>query len=225
MTRFLISIGIVVLVAVTATACGGDDDGASTQPVVAEPVPADDCLVRVHGRTDNGRPSALVGDTAEIWPSGNDVFGNGRVWIYFPDDRYAEARDIVAEAITSHQCSRVLLNGFSNGAGFVATLVCSGEDFGGTLVGAVIDDPVADTGTVDCAPAPDVSIALYWTGALDPDSAPGTDCDDNGYTCQGGQIIGIEAMGTNLGVPVQDSPFDGHDWYLDAPEIQAFLAS
>ncbi len=217
-------IALFASVVLFAAACGGDD-GGSSEPVVSEPIPADDCLVRVHGRTDNGRQSELTGDTAEIWPSGNDVFGAGRVWIYFPEARYAEARDIVADAVDAHECSRVFLNGFSNGAAFVASLVCAGEDFGGTLVGAVIDDPVADTATAGCSPAPDVSIALYWTGALDADSAPGTDCADNGYTCQGGEIIGIDAMAANLGVPVQDSPFDEHNWYLDAPEIGAFLAS
>lgn len=217
----VVALSIVVL----AAACGGDDDSAGREPVVSEPTPADDCLVRVHGRTDNGKQSELVGDTAEIWPSGNDEFGNGRVWIYFPEDRYAEARDIVAAAIADNECQRVMLNGFSNGGAMVASLVCNGEDFGGTLVGAVIDDPVSDTATEDCTAAPGVEIALYWTGALDPGSAPGTDCDDNTYTCEGGIVIGIDAMAANLGVEVQASPFDDHLWYLDAPEIEAFLAS
>lgn len=211
--------------ALIVAACGGGDDGAGREPVVSEPTPADDCLVRIHGRTENGRQSQLVGDTAEIWPSGNDEFGNGRVWIYFPDDRYAEARAIVADAITQHECVRVMLNGFSNGGAMVASLVCNGEDFGGTLVGAVIDDPVSDTATEGCAPAAGVDVALYWTGALDEDSAPGTDCEDNTYTCQGGVVIGIDAMAANLGVDAQPSPFDDHVWYLDAPEIEAFLAS
>lgn len=215
---------LVLVLAVMAAACGGDDS-AGREPVVSEPTPADDCLVRIHGRTDNGKQSELVGDTAEIWPSGNDEFGNGRVWIYFPDDRYAEARDIVANAVADNECRRVMLNGFSNGGAMVASLVCNGEDFDGALVGAVIDDPVADTATEACAAAPGVEIALYWTGALDEDSAPGTDCDDNTYTCEGGVVIGIDAMAANLGVDVQASPFDDHLWYLDAPEIQAFLAS
>ena len=216
---------VAVSFVLLAAACGGSDDGANREPVVSEPTPADDCLVRIHGRTDNGKQSELVGDTAEIWPSGNDEFGNGRVWIYFPEDRYAEARTIVADAIAANECQRVLLNGFSNGGAMVASLVCNGEDFGGTLVGAVIDDPVADTTTEGCSPAPGVAIALYWTGALDPGSAPGTDCDDNTYTCEGGIVIGIDAMAANLGVEVQASPFDDHLWYLDAPEIEAFLAS
>ena len=77
----------------------------------------------------------------------------------------------------------------------VASLVCNGEDFGGTLVGAVIDDPVSDTATEGCAAAPGVEIALYWTGALDADSAPGTSCEDNTYTCEGGIVIGIAGHG------------------------------
>ena len=215
---------LALSIALLAAACGGDDS-ADREPVVSEPTPADDCLVRIHGRTDNGKQSELVGDTAEIWPSGNDEFGNGRVWIYFPDDRYAEARDIVAAAIADNECRRVMLNGFSNGGAMVASLVCNGEDFGGILVGAVIDDPVADTATENCAAAPGVEVALYWTGALDSGSAPRTDCYDNTYTCEGGVVIGIDAMAANLGVDIQASPFDDHLWYLDAPEIEAFLAS
>ena len=38
---------------------------------------------------------------------GNDEFGNGRVWIYFPEDRYAEARAIVADAVAANECQRV----------------------------------------------------------------------------------------------------------------------
>ncbi|MEM7286757.1 MAG: hypothetical protein AAF480_10435 [Actinomycetota bacterium] len=222
MTRLLPFLAALALI---AAACGGGDDGAGREPVVSEPTPADDCLVRIHGRTDNGKQSELIGDTAELWPSGNDEFGNGRVWIYFPEDRYVEARDIVAAAIADNRCQRVMLNGFSNGGAMVASLVCNGEDFGGTLVGAVIDDPVSDAATEGCAPAAGVELALYWTGALDPGSAPGTDCEDNTYTCEGGVVIGIAAMAANLGVDVQPSPFDDHLWYLDAPEIEAFLAS
>ena len=32
-------------------------------------------------------------------------------------------------------------------------------------------------------------------------------------------------MAANLGVDWQQSPFDDHVWFLEAPEIEAFLAS
>ncbi len=214
---------LILALALVVAACGGDDD--VSEPLEFDPVDADVCLVRIHGRTDDGRVPSLIGDVAELWPQGNELFGPGRVWIYFPDEKYTESRDIVAEAIAETGCTRTLVNGFSNGGAMAAALYCAGEDFGGTLEQVVIDDPVTDTATNGCAPAPGVGVSLYWTGVLDGDSQPGTDCDDNGYTCQDGVIIGVDAMAENLGVDWQQSPFDDHIWFLDAPEIEAFLAS
>ena len=105
-------------------------------------------------------PAARTSETdgiTEVLPTGNADGWGGRQWLYFPDERYAEARDIVATAAVEAGCATVVLDGFSNGAAFAAKLWCRGETFGGRLIGVVIDDPVPDSGVVDCTPSPDVA--------------------------------------------------------------------
>jgi hypothetical protein len=208
--------------ALALSGCGGDDEAtpATTLPAGFR---ADRCLVRLHGKGETGAEPVIRDGLAELSPTGNDRAGDGHQWRYVPDDRFDEARAAVAAAIEAAGCERVALDGFSNGGGFAGALVCRGETFGGTLVGVVIDDPVTDEAVLGCAPAPGVERALYWTGALD-DVAPGADCDDIGWTCAGGTIIGVDAYAAELGVPVQPSPFDDHRWFRDAPELEAWLA-
>ena len=96
-------------------------------------------------------------DFAELSPTGNDVVGDGHQWLYAPEERYIEARSIVDDTLTAAGCRRAVLNGFSNGAAFVAKLYCRGETFDGRVVGIVVDDPVPDEAVVGCAPAPAAS--------------------------------------------------------------------
>lgn len=192
------------------------------EPAAETVVRADRCLVRVHGRSESGAASVLRDGYAEISPTGNDEAFGGYQWLYFPEDRYQQARHIIAEAIDAAECERVVLNGFSNGAAFVAKVLCRGETFGGRLVGVVIDDPVPDEGVVPCEPASGIDAALYWTGAL-TDADAGTDCDSIDFTCEGGRLIGIDAYADSLGVAIEQSVFDEHRWYRDAPELDAWL--
>jgi len=211
------------LVASGGLAGCSDDESAEPAPTVAA-VTAERCLVRLHGKSDTGAPAIVHEGYAELAPTGNDDAGGGNQWLYFPDDEYAAARDIVAEAISAAECERVVLNGFSNGAAFTASMYCNGETFGGRLTGVVIDDPVPDESALDCRPGAGVEAALYWTGAL-TEAVPGTDCGDIGWTCEGGTVVGVDAYADSLGIAIQPSPYTTHTWHRDAPELAAWLTS
>jgi hypothetical protein len=216
-------------------ACGSDTSdpqAVPTDPTAADSVPAGTltsgdlrCVVRLHGKGGTGGATSETDGIIQVLPTGNADGWGGRQWIYFPDDSYGEARDIVAEAAADEGCTTVVLNGFSNGAAFAAKLFCRGETFDGQLVGVVIDDPVPDNGAADCLPSADIAGALYWTGGLDPQAQPGADCEAIDWTCDGGTMIGIEAYAEALGLDIQPSPFSEHQWYLDAPEIAAWLVA
>jgi hypothetical protein len=62
-------------------------------------------------------------------------------------------------------------------------------------------------------------VTLYATGALEGTATPGWKCADADWTCEGGETIGIDAYAAALGAPVQKSPFEDHQPYLDAPEL------
>lgn len=212
-------------------ACGDDDDAAApTAPTSAAAtsaettITADRCLVRVHGRSERGTPAQLRDGYVELAPDGNGDYGDGYEWRYADPDDFRAARSVLEEAITASECRRVVLNGFSNGAAFTAKLACAGETFGDTLVGVVIDDPVPDAAVIDCSPAPDVQIALYWTGGL-ADATPGASCNDLGWTCEGDELLGIDAYAAAIGVEAQPSPFDEHRWHRDAPELVRWLTA
>jgi hypothetical protein len=190
----------------------------STQP---EDAPTD-CLVLLHGKGGTGQASFATTDAGGtsvlvISPTGNADGWDGRQWLYFPDAEYTAARTIVDDAVAG--CVRIIVGGFSNGAAFAAALYCRGETFDDRLVRVVVDDPVVDEGVVDCAPDPSVAVTLYWTGALDAQSEPGTDCAVADWTCEGGTTIGLDAYAAALGTTPQDSPFSAHEWYTDAPEL------
>jgi hypothetical protein len=179
------------------------------------------CLVRLHGKGGTGgEPSEADGVTI-LAPTGNADGWGAKQWLYFPDDEYEAARGIVADAV--EQCEQVIVNGFSNGAAFAAKLYCRGETFDGRVVGVVVDDPVVDASVEGCAPDPAVTVTLYWTGALDATAQPGWECAEGDWTCEGGTTIGIEAFADAIGVEPLDSPFDAHEWYVDAPETMAWV--
>jgi hypothetical protein len=210
--------------ALLLTACGDGsetdadaDAGVVVTTVAPNVLPADRCLVRLHGKSETGAPARLDDDVAILSPTGNDVAGPGHQWLYDDEADYAAAREIVVDAVDG--CGRIILNGFSNGAAFAAKLYCSGEDFAGRLVRVVIDDPVVDEGVLDCQPADDVDVVLYWTGELEPIARPGQDCDEIGWTCDGGVTIGIDAYADALRTDVLDSAHDTHVQFTDAPEL------
>ncbi len=188
----------------TGTAAGGTAPGGR-------------CLVRLHGKGGAGGDPVTEGDVTILAPTGNADGWGARQWLYFPDTEYEAARTIVADAVAG--CEEVIVNGFSNGGAFAAKLYCRGETFDGRLVRVVVDDPVVDGSVTGCQPDPGVAVTLYWTGALEETAQPGWDCAEGDWTCEGGTTIGIDAFAAALGVLAQDSPFDDHQWYLDAPEL------
>jgi hypothetical protein len=193
----------------------------STEPSVpngpvAEGTDLSRCIVRLHGAGGGGQPTAVWGGVADVMPDGNgELASGGRMWDYDGDDDFAEARQIVEQAVTT--CDAIMLDGFSNGAAFAAALYCSGENFDGRLLRVVIDDPVTDASVVDCAPDPAVAVALYWTGGLI--STPGSDCSGTEYVCLGGTMLGIDAFAEALGVEPIASIYTDHRWHWYAPEL------
>lgn len=204
----------------TSVAAAAPDTTAGSSASTSSGAPSERCLVRLHGKGGaGGEPSESDGVTI-LAPTGNADGWGAKQWLYFPDDQYDAARSIVADAV--EPCEQVIVNGFSNGAAFAAKLYCRGETFDGRLVGVVVDDPVVDASVEGCAPAPDVAVTLYWTGALEATAQPGWDCAEGDWTCEGGTTIGIDAFAEALGTEVRDSPFDDHQWYVDAPETMAW---
>jgi pimeloyl-ACP methyl ester carboxylesterase len=177
------------------------------------------CIVRLHGKSGAGGESYEEDGVMNVLPDGNAEGWGGRQWMYFPEEKYLEARSIVADAIESSGCENIIINGFSNGGAFAAKLYCRGETFDGRVVRFVVDDPVPDEGVLECSPDPTVALTLYWTGALAPTATPGWNCSEADWTCEGGVTIGIDAYAAALGVEVQQSKFDEHAWYWDAPEL------
>ena len=231
------------VVTLASTACGSDspetltrrarqqhqqrrtDPTSNRRPSRRAPNRAPPCgaSVRLHGKGGTGGETHETDGITEVLPTGNADGWGARQWIYFPDESYVEARDIVAAAAADAGCTTLVINGFSNGAAFAAKLYCRGETFDGRFAGVVIDDPVPDNGVAGCTPSAGVPAALYWTGGLEAEARPDADCGAIDWTCDGGTTIGIEAYAESLGLDIQPSPFTEHEWYLDAPEIATWL--
>jgi len=201
--------------------CSDADEGA---PVTsAGGVVADRCVVRLHGKGGQGGSPTVDAGIATLSPDGNADGWGGRQWLYFPEDDYASAVEVVAQAVAATQCAEVVVAGFSNGASFAAKLYCAGETLSGTLVGVVIDDPVTDSGVAECAPSASAVAALYWTRALESVAPAGADCSAIDWTCEGGTSIGIDAYAAWLGIEPQPSIFTDHQPYWVVPEIEEWL--
>jgi pimeloyl-ACP methyl ester carboxylesterase len=222
------------LAALTAVVAGialfgcGDDSGAGsnramTPSIGTQPNWPSDCVVRLHGKGGNGEPARVDGDITELSPSGNAEGWGARQWVYDSEQRYAQARAIVADALDGAACTRAVVNGFSNGGSFAAALYCGGEQFGGRILGYVIDDPVPDQAVLDCAPVAETQAALYWTGALDEVATPGADCADLDWTCAGETLLGIVRYAEELGTTPTPSPYPEHRWHREAAEVSLWL--
>lgn len=210
------AVGVVGSSSGVGTAAGDDTSPPSTDPASAS---GSRCIVRLHGKSGVGGDSYVEDGVVNVLPNGNAEGWGGRQWIYFPDDEYEAARDIVADAIDASGCDHVIINGFSNGGAFATKLYCRGETFGGRVFRFVVDDPVPDEGVLECEPAVGTELVLYWTGALAAAAQPGWSCAEADWTCEGGVTIGIDAYAETLGVEVLPSPFTEHEWYWDAPEL------
>jgi hypothetical protein len=207
---------IPALLLVAASGCSSDAarDAGTAASIAGSPR----CVVRLHGKGGTGAADRVDSrGFVDLSPTGNADGWGGRQWLYFPEDRYEDARQIVTQAV--ERCSEVIVDGFSNGAAFAAKLYCRGEDFGGRVVAVVIDDPVPDHGVLDCDPDPAVDVTLYWTGSLASTARAGWDCAEADWTCEGGTSIGIDAYAEALGTEVRESVHREHEWYRDPPEL------
>lgn len=215
---------------VALSACGAESD-AGTEPITT-PDPnaatpgASACVVSLHGKGGDGTDSFVVDDIVYVAPRGNDEAWGAWQWDYTDAaENEADAIEIVAESVDAAGCATVAIHGFSNGASFAARLYCSGETFDGRVVGIVIDDPVADTATAECAPDPSVEATLYWTGALASDAPAGTDCTEIDWTCLDDEVIGIDAFAAAADLAITTSPFTDHRRFDDAPDPLAWLTT
>ena len=208
-----------VLFALVAAGCGSD----SADVPVQQDVTAAECIVRLHGKGGDGAATEFAGSVAIVSPRGNGEAWGGHQWEYATADALADAVTLVTDELNPVGCGAIAVHGFSNGASFAAKLACSGEDFAGRLRGVVVDDPVTDLSSADCALAAGVELTLYWTDALTATAPAGTDCGRIDWTCEGGSTIGIDAYAAALGTAIQASPHEDHRWFLDAPEPWAWL--
>lgn len=215
------AVGAILL---SLTACGDDDEAPRAAPTTTAPegIESDSCLVRVHGRSETGAEPRSRDGYLELAPIGSVTSGDGHMWQYDTGQQLADGVDRIRAAVDAAGCEHVALHGFSNGGGFTGAMICSGEDLGGRLVGAVIDDPVPDQGAVDCQRDPDLPVVVYWTGSL-TDATPGRSCASLWWECAGETLVGIDAYAEALGVAVTPSPHDDHVWYDDPPEVRAYL--
>jgi len=214
--------GAVAALVLLSTACGGISDEESSD---VAPVTSDRCVAELHGKGQNGAPTVTVDGVAFVRPDGNADGWDGRQWLYFPAEVNADAVESVAAALDATGCNEVVLHGFSNGASFAASLYCDGEGFDERVVGYIVDDPVTDASVADCVGDESVPVVLYWTGGLDAESQPGTECAALDWTCEGGVIIGVDAYAAELGTEIVSSVHDEHRRYDDSPPVREFVAT
>ncbi len=204
-------------------AAGSDSDlpdAAEGERDASESGPQQKCVVFLHGKSGGGFATQTRAEYLFVAPTGNadgESWG-GRQWLYFPDDRLTETRQIIAQAIADNGCTKVLIHGFSNGGAAAAKLYCRGVTFDKKVVGYVVDDPVPDHGADGCKPPTGVKLRLYWTSALTPHN--GWNCQEGDWTCEGGTTVGIQTYAANLGVPATKSAKTNHEPYNDPPEYQ-----
>ena len=222
-TLLTVVVGMIVVGCGESTGSDSRSGSPTTSPIALSTSWPPNCLVRLHGKGGEGEPARVVGDVTELAPTGNADGWGARQWVYESDEQLATAKAAITESLDTAGCTRVVVNGFSNGGAFAAALYCAAERFDGRVVGYVIDDPVPDGAVLGCNPDPEVEVVLYWTGALDDAATPGADCDDLDWTCAGGSLLGIKRYSTELDVTATRSPFDEHRWYRDAPEASIWL--
>ncbi len=191
-------------------------------PVTAGAAAPKNCVVRLHGKSGTGSAATEQGGVTHLAPTGNATGWGGRQWLYFPEAGYRAGLLAVTASIDDAGCTRVILNGFSNGAAFAAKLYCRGENFGGRLARVIVDDPVTDHAVAGCGPAVGVAITLYWTGALEGQAQPGWSCAAADWTCEGGSTIGIASYAAALATTALASPMGGHAPYPNPPELTRF---
>jgi hypothetical protein len=211
-----------------AQASSAADTGAVDAAAARDAAPEDarlsgaqrKCVVFLHGKSGAGFSTERMPAYWLVGPTGNTEGWGGKQWLYFPEARFVEVRQLIRKALQDNACTQAILHGFSNGAAAVAKLYCRGESFEGTVLGYVIDDPVPDHGADTCAPPPGAKARLYWTGAL---TAPdGWRCADGDWTCEGGTTVGIQKYAANLRLPATQSVNNRHEPYANPPEYRSW---
>jgi hypothetical protein len=231
--RGVVSVGLGIALVLGALVFASAAPGAAapkcppSKPGCAAPPPSFDgrCVVWLHGLGGRGSATVISNGVKYIYPDGNaPADGGGRRWAYFgTNGEYESARGVVEAALSGMQCTRTVIDGFSNGGGFAGKLFCRNETFGdANVVGYIADDPVTDYGVDPCTLGSGLNVAMYWTGALQED--PILDCAINGWWCEGNRIMGPDAYADALGLDDwARSPHRRHKPYMWPPEVAAWL--
>lgn len=224
-TRKPAAVSFVVAMGLMAAACGQEAAKSVAVPVapLLPPGAAKKCVVLLHGKSGGAQPSSVTADVEYLRPGGNGTGWGGREWRYFPEEGYSQVRDSVAGALNAAGCGHAIVQGFSNGGAAAAKLYCRGEDFGGRVLGYIVDDPVPDEGVLGCRPRAGMHLKLYWTGGLDI-ATDGWSCAAQDWTCEGGRTIGIARYARELGTEAAQSIHSTHAEYASPPEVAAWLA-
>ncbi len=217
-TSFVLAMGLM------ASACGQ----GTARPAAIAAVPllppgaAKKCVVLLHGKSGGAQPSSVTADIEYLRPGGNGTGWGGREWRYFPEASYAQVRDSLDAALDAAGCGHAIVQGFSNGGAAAAKLYCRAEDFGGRVIGYIVDDPVPDEAVLGCKPRAGMHLRLYWTGGLDA-ATDGWSCAAQDWTCEGGRTIGIARYARELGTEAAQSVHTTHAEYASPPEVTAWF--
>jgi pimeloyl-ACP methyl ester carboxylesterase len=153
----------------------------------APPVNGNRCLVFLHGMGGTG--SAIYRNDNVWWvqPAGNYWAAGGLSWDYVTASGFVANVANIRAQISAAGCGQVVLVGFSNGGGLASRTLCSGETFGGRLVGVILDDPVVDSAPLGCSNAAGVQVAMLYTSWMAGIGAQGGACDP-GWVCLGNRM-------------------------------------
>ncbi len=221
----LSAVSFVAAMVLMASACGQDAARSAATPVapLLPPGPAKKCVVLLHGKSGGAQPSFVTAGIEYLRPGGNGTGWGGREWRYFPESGYTQVRDSLDAALTAAGCGQAIVQGFSNGGAAAAKLYCRAEDFGGRVIGYIVDDPVPDEAVLGCKPRAGMHLKLYWTGGLNV-ATDGWSCAAADWTCEGGRTIGITRYAQALGTQAAPSIHTTHTEYASPPEIAAWFA-
>jgi len=217
-TSFAFAMGLM------ASACGQEAarTTATPAPPLLPPDAAKKCVLLLHGKSGGAQPSFVTAGIEHLRPGGNGSGWGGREWRYFPESGYAQVRETLVTALDAAGCGQAIVQGFSNGGAAAAKLYCRGEDFGGRVIGYIIDDPVPDEAVLGCKPRAGMRVKLYWTGGLNV-ATDGWSCAAQDWTCEGGRTIGIARYARELGTEAAQSIHTTHAEYASPPEATAWF--
>jgi pimeloyl-ACP methyl ester carboxylesterase len=221
-----VAASLVLAAALLVSACGREAAMSAAIPAapLLPPGAAKKCVLLLHGKGGGAQPGSVNADIEYLRPGGNAEGWGGREWRYFPEEGHAQVRASLDAALTAAGCGHAIVQGFSNGGAAAAKLYCRAEDFGGRVIGYIIDDPVPDEAVLGCKPRAGMRLQLYWTGGLGV-ATDGWSCAAQDWTCEGGHTIGIPRYARELGASVVQSIHTTHAEYASPPEVVAWFGS